>query len=188
MKRNRFENEFERIRFENWNPGIDRLTQVNSSYRSRRISLLRSDFFLQMYLENMKIDLKMNVKEFVENWNPGIGRSSRLKLIRGRDESLSDFFLQIYLENRFENEFGKFDWELKVRWPVINNSIYRGIGRSSRSTYVNLNYWSRRIFASIRFLLNVSRDTRIGLKMNLEKFDRRELESWNRPIVSIDSS
>lgn len=64
MKRNRFENEFERIRFENWNPGIDRLTQINSSYRSRRISLLRSDFFLQMYLENMKIDLKMNVKEF----------------------------------------------------------------------------------------------------------------------------
>lgn len=38
MKRNRFENEFERIRFENWNPGIDRLTQINSSYRSRRIS------------------------------------------------------------------------------------------------------------------------------------------------------
>lgn len=64
----------------------------------REESLPRSDFFLQIYLENTKIDLKMNVKEFVENWNPGIGRSSRLKLIRGRDESRLDFFLQIYLE------------------------------------------------------------------------------------------
>lgn len=97
-----------------------------------------------------------------------------------RDESppRSDFFLQMYL--KIWNEIGlkmnlkEFDSRIGILESIDWLKLIRVIDREE----------SLPIIRSDFFLLMYLQNMKIDLKMNVKEFDRRELESRNRPIVS----